>query len=108
MAIDGDAKMPGNAPGATGMSAAGRLLAGFLLVCLGAAARAALPTAGEKVDVILHGTAHDALYDIAFEGRTGSAVGAFGTVLTTGAVGATWAAPSAAQTRLRLFVRAVC
>jgi photosystem II stability/assembly factor-like uncharacterized protein len=107
MTIDRDAKTPGNAPGATGMSAAGRFLAGFLLVCLGAAARAALPTAGGKVEVILHGTAHDALYDIAFEGRKGIAVGAFGTVLTTGDGGATWAAQSPAPTGLALFGVAV-
>lgn len=39
---------------------------------------------------IRHGTPHDALYDVAFEGERGIAVGAFGNVLVTADGGATW------------------
>lgn len=53
-----------------------------------AAAAAAAPSGSAKL--IRHGTAHDALYDVAFEGERGIAVGAFGNVLVTADGGATW------------------
>lgn len=56
-----------------------------------AAAPAAAPAAEQAgVRVIRRGTPHDALYDVAFEGRRGVAVGAFGSVLATADGGATW------------------
>jgi len=68
----------------------GGALLGALLVCGSVHAEAA--TAGDSGDVklVFHATAHDALYDIAFEGRNGIAVGAFGIVLTSEDGGSTW------------------
>ncbi|MBN9206973.1 WD40/YVTN/BNR-like repeat-containing protein [Methylibium petroleiphilum] len=54
-----------------------------------AAAAAAAPAAA-GVKQIRHGTHHDALYDVVFEGERGIAVGAFGSVLVTADGGATW------------------
>lgn len=53
-----------------------------------AVAAAAPPSGGAKL--LRHGTAHDALYDVVFEGERGMAVGAFGNVLATADGGATW------------------
>src|SRR6266481_3650652 len=79
-------------------SAWGCLLSGALLVC-GTVASAATEGNGGDANTIFHATAHDALYDIAFEGRNGIAVGAFGIVLTSEDGGSTWlrqwAAPNA-------------
>ena len=79
-----------------------RIAAAAMLVCGGMAsapsiaaggatapAAAAQPGAG-PVKQIRRGTAHDALYDVAFEGQRGVAVGAFGTVLATADGGSTW------------------
>jgi len=65
------------------------LLSGGLLVC-GTLASAATEGNGGDANTIFHATAHDALYDIAFEGRNGIAVGAFGIVLTSEDGGSTW------------------
>src|SRR5260370_20172017 len=70
-------------------SAWGCLLSGGLLVC-GTLASAATEGNGGGANTIFHATAHDALYDIAFEGRNGIAVGAFGIVLTSEDGGSTW------------------
>ena len=70
-------------------SAWGCLLSGALLVC-GTVASAATEGNGGDANTIFHATAHDALYDIAFEGRNGIAVGAFGIVLTSEDGGSTW------------------
>jgi photosystem II stability/assembly factor-like uncharacterized protein len=75
----------------------------LVLVCLGSAARAGVPVDGGSAKLILHGTAHDALYDIAFEGRNGIAVGAFGAVLTTEDGGLTWIRQTSAPTELALL-----
>lgn len=55
------------------------------------------------VQQIRHGTAHDALYDVAFEGERGIAVGAFGSVLMTADGGATWLAQPFPMKRLALM-----
>jgi photosystem II stability/assembly factor-like uncharacterized protein len=75
----------------------------LVLVCLGSAARAAVPADGGQAKLILHGTAHDALYDIAFEGHNGIAVGAFGAVFTTEDGGLTWIRQAAVPTELALL-----
>jgi photosystem II stability/assembly factor-like uncharacterized protein len=54
------------------------------------ATRAAVDGVG--VTRLRHGTAHDALYDVAFEGQRGMAVGAFGSVLVTADGGSSWQA----------------
>lgn len=67
---------------------------GGLLACIavlltsGSTLMAAPPTGGARQ--IRHGTPHEALYDVSFEGRHGIAVGAFGRVLETVDGGATW------------------
>jgi photosystem II stability/assembly factor-like uncharacterized protein len=79
-------------------------LIGLLLAWLGAAAPAAASGEGEGVKaVLLSGTAHDALYDVVFEGMNGIAVGAFGTILTTADGGTTWSRQSPAPTPLALL-----
>lgn len=57
-----------------------------------AADAVAAAAVADPVDVrqIRHGTPHDVLYDVAFEGRHGIAVGAFGSVLASADGGATW------------------
>ncbi len=60
-----------------------------------AATAAAAPVAAAAADAagvkqLRHGTRHDALYDVAFEGQRGIAVGAFGSVLASADGGATW------------------
>lgn len=55
------------------------------------AAIAAVATTPDAVKQLHRGTPHDVLYDVAFEGARGVAVGAFGTVLATTDGGATWA-----------------
>lgn len=55
-----------------------------------AIAAPAIPSGAAGVKLIRRGTAHDALYDVAFEGERGIAVGAFGSVLVTADSGATW------------------
>lgn len=54
-----------------------------------------------------HGTAHDALYDMAFEAQHGVAVGAFGAVLATQDGGATWAVQKAPLGKLALLSVAI-
>ena len=68
----------------------GSLLSGVLLVCGSVHAAAAMAGESGDIKLIFHATAHDALYDIAFEGRNGIAVGAFGIVLTSEDGGSTW------------------
>jgi photosystem II stability/assembly factor-like uncharacterized protein len=82
-----------------------RVAAAAMLVCGGLASTAVLAAGGStaataapaaakpdtgSVKQIRRGTAHDALYDVAFEGQRGVAVGAFGTVLATADGGSTW------------------
>lgn len=54
-----------------------------------AGAATAAPSAAATL--VRHGTAHDALYDLAFEGGSGIAVGAFGAVLVSADGGRLWA-----------------
>lgn len=53
-------------------------------------ASAAGAAAQEAVKLLHRGTPHDALYDVAFDGARGVAVGAFGAVLATADGGGTW------------------
>jgi photosystem II stability/assembly factor-like uncharacterized protein len=104
MATGSLGRRPAAAGCAGSRSQAGPLLTGLLLACLAAATTAAPVATGEGVKaLLLSGTAHDALYDVAFEGRSGIAVGAFGAVLTTGDGGATWSKQSPAPTKLALL-----
>lgn len=65
-----------------------RFAAMAVLLSGAAVSMAAPPSSGAKL--LRHGTAHDALYDVVFEGEKGIAVGAFGNVLVTADGGATW------------------
>ncbi|WP_421881023.1 photosystem II stability/assembly factor-like protein [Methylibium sp.] len=65
-----------------------RVAAMAVLLASGSVSMAAPPSGGAKL--IRQGTAHDALYDVAFEGERGIAVGAFGRVLVTTDGGTTW------------------
>lgn len=61
------------------------------LLCLWGGARAAgAPAPAAPAKVIHRGTAHDALYDLAFDGQSGIAVGGFGAVLMTSDGGQSW------------------
>jgi photosystem II stability/assembly factor-like uncharacterized protein len=62
---------------------------------------------GSGVRQLRRGTQHDALYDIAFDGLRGVAVGAFGTVLATADGGATWAAQPFPLRKLALLSVAI-
>ena len=95
--------LTGHAPTAGCLSGAARRLAALLLSSLVIAAQAGPVIDGEGVKLVLHGTAHDALYDLAFEGRDGIAVGAFGAIVTTADGGATWTRQSPTPTELALF-----
>ena len=49
-----------------------------LAVAGGAVAQAAAPGEAAALGAVFHGFAHDTLYAVSFEGRTGIAVGDFG------------------------------
>lgn len=75
------------------LAAATALLGASLgLPALAATATATATPAADAAGVkqLRHGTRHDALYDVAFEGQRGIAVGAFGSVLASADGGATW------------------
>lgn len=67
-----------------------RVLAVSLLAVAGVTAAASDGAAGPPSRVIRSGAAHDALFDLAFDGRQGIAVGAFGTILASADGGASW------------------
>lgn len=66
-------------------------VAGSLLAIAGVSAATSPGPASPPPKVIRSGAAHDALFDLAFDGRQGIAVGAFGTVLGSDDGGASWA-----------------
>lgn len=82
-----------------------------LLACLGAPlalSHAQETTASDPVKQLRRGTPHDALYDVAFDGGRGLAVGAFGTVMASADGGATWerqATPTGDVSLLSVAVR---
>jgi photosystem II stability/assembly factor-like uncharacterized protein len=79
-------------------------LAGWVLGAALAAAGAASAAAGTgSFEAVVSGTAHQALYGIAFEGQSGIAVGAFGAVLETQDGGRTWKGSAKAPTPLALL-----
>lgn len=82
-----------------------RLVAMAVLLSSGSVSMAAPPTGGAKL--LRHGTAHDALYDVAFEGERGIAVGAFGNVLVTADGGATWQVQAFPMKHLALMAVAI-
>ena len=61
-------------------------------VCTGlfGSAFAAEATSGGRLEVLRQGIAHDALFDVCFQGSTGTAVGVAGAALETSDSGATW------------------
>lgn len=68
-------------------------LSAAVLTCLGtpfALSQARNSQEQDAVKQLRHGTPHDALYDVGFDGLRGLAVGAFGTVLSTVDGGASW------------------
>jgi len=69
-----------------------RWRAGLAALCLAAGVGAPPPdgAAADAVKALHSGTPHDALFDVAFEGARGIAVGAFGAVLASSDGGATW------------------
>lgn len=78
-------------------------LAAALPQAWGAAPNDAAKAASEPVRLIRHGTAHDALYDVAFEGARGVAVGAFGSVLSTSDGGSSWERQTLPMSNLALM-----
>lgn len=69
-----------------------RVVAASLLVFAGASVTASEGPASPSPKAIRSGGAHDALFDLAFDGRQGIAVGAFGTILGSDDGGANWSA----------------
>jgi photosystem II stability/assembly factor-like uncharacterized protein len=103
MAIGRMPAQSGRAPGVGSRFSEAAFLS-LLVACLGTSTSAAAGGEGEGVKaLLLSGTAHDALYDIAFEASNGMAVGAFGTILTTADGGTAWARQSPAPTPLALL-----
>lgn len=68
-----------------------RVVAASLLVFAGASATASEGLGSPSPKAIRSGGAHDALFDLVFDGRKGIAVGAFGTILGSDDGGASWA-----------------
>lgn len=62
-------------------------------------------SAADDVDhaLVFHGTAHDMLYDVTFDGKNGLAVGNFGLIVETADGGATWTAQDGVPTDLALL-----
>jgi|LWDU01.1.fsa_nt_gi photosystem II stability/assembly factor-like uncharacterized protein len=50
----------------------------------------AIADSDPPVNIVFHGTPHDALFDIEFQGETGLAVGSYGLILTSSDGGLTW------------------
>ena len=69
-----------------------------LAVAGGAVAQAAAPGEAAALGAVFHGFAHDTLYAVSFEGRTGIAVGDFGLVIESADGGANWQRQSRAPT----------
>lgn len=81
-----------------------RLLAvGMLAAAASAAAAGTAPAAGAQVSLVRQGSAHDALFDLAFEGRNGIAVGGFGTLLASADGGQHWSTLWSAPRGAALF-----
>ena len=53
--------------------------------------------------LVFHGTAHDMLYDVTFDGKNGLAVGNFGLIVETADGGATWSVEDGVPTELALL-----
>lgn len=64
-------------------------------------------TPGMQLQTLVDGTAHEALFAIAFDGNKGVAVGAPGAILTTEDAGATWKLVEPAPTPLTLLSAAI-
>ena len=64
-----------------------------------------LVSAEETTDhaLVFHGTAHDMLYDVTFDGKNGLAVGNFGLIAETADGGVTWSAEDGVPTDLALL-----
>lgn len=79
------------------------------LGAMSAVAVASGTPAADGVRVIRHGSAHEFLFDLAFDGARGVAAGGFGTLLASADGGATWqgqASPPATPALLGVAVRA--
>ncbi|HJV27697.1 MAG TPA: YCF48-related protein [Aromatoleum sp.] len=82
-----------------------RVLAAALFAATAGAVAGQAATDPATPRVIRNGAAHDALFDLAFEGRQGIAVGAFGTILASEDGGANWRSlPAPAKTPVLLGV----
>ena len=81
----------------------------LVLACAAAGAVAEAVAAGGDAAVrqLRRGTPHDALFDIAFDGARGIAVGAFGSLLSSADGGATWARQSLPAHNLALLSVAI-
>ena len=80
-----------------------RFMAAMVLVAAGAASHSASETAAEAPRVVRSGVAHDLIFDMAFNGRKGVAVGAFGTVLLSQDSGANWRETTVPGERMALL-----
>ncbi|MBI4695139.1 MAG: photosystem II stability/assembly factor-like protein [Gammaproteobacteria bacterium] len=78
----------------TGRAAAALALCALAFSGNAPAEEAAAPAAPQQIGVIRSGIPHDAIYEMAIEGATGYAVGAFGVILESKDGGTSWAATS--------------
>ena len=77
----------------------------FLFIGISALGLPGLVSAEETTDhaLVFHGTAHDMLYDVTFDGKNGLAVGNFGLIVETADGGVTWSAEEGVPTDLALL-----
>lgn len=82
-----------------------RKISSALMLCAAAlvAAGAGAADSRRPIEAIVNGTAHDALFAIAFDSQAGSAVGAAGAILNTLDGGKSWKAVTPAPTQLSLL-----
>lgn len=77
--------------------------AGMLAAAVSASAAGAAAIADPQVRLVRQGSAHDALFDLAFEGRNGIAVGSFGMILGSADGGQHWSGQWEAPRGAALF-----
>lgn len=77
----------------------------FLFIGILALGSPGMVSAAENGDhaLVFHGTAHDMLYDVTFDGKNGLAVGNFGLIVESADSGATWTVQDGVPTDLALL-----
>jgi photosystem II stability/assembly factor-like uncharacterized protein len=102
--LRGARRMPGGARLVTGVGCCA-FLGAALLTCAGIQCAWATASADESapIGILVSGTAHEALFAIAFNGRDGMAVGSAGAVLASSDAGLSWKQEARVPTSLALL-----